>query len=55
MLSASGANEGISNEFLQLICLDVCGPFGQEAKERFTCQICFEEWRLEKGATWRNM
>jgi len=23
----------------------------KEAKERFTCQICFEEWRLEKGVS----
>lgn len=23
----------------------------KEAKERFTCQICFEEWRLENGVS----
>ena len=27
----------------------------QEAKERFECQICFEECQLEKGVSWHHL
>ena len=39
------------SHFLPFFGMRLCS--WQEAKERFTCQICFEEWRLENGAAWR--